>query len=436
MIEISARGATDVGKVRKSNEDAIGVDEARGIFILADGMGGHESGARASKAAVETLHQELLAVRSVFERCRTDASEGASAEAVAAVVAAFEKTCARVYDLGREGQTRRRMGSTLDALIHLGDRALLAHVGDGRVYLSRGGRCNRLTEDHSIVAEQVRAGVLTPAEAETSRFRGVLTRAIGTHRSVKVDTLMVDINAGDLFVMCSDGLHRYAHGPELAQLLGQNATPAAAARLIEHANVAGGEDNVSVILVGCREAASTQKMAAAGSTTPLGDSSTTRVASRIDAICKLPLFQHLSYREQVAVLALAKSRVYEPAATVITQGEAGSEMFVIIDGSVMVERDGAKLAELGAGGHFGEMALVDDARRSATVTALTRTDVLSIGEAELSALMRVEPVVGVKILWNFAQVLSRRLRTASAEIAELQMNQVPGPTTLAVPFGD
>lgn len=440
MIQISARGATDVGKKRNVNEDSLGVDEAAGFFVLADGMGGHESGALASKAAVETMHKELVAKRAVFDRFRDDPSEATSGAAIAAVVAAFEKTCAHVFDLGGEGKSRRRMGSTLDVVVRMGDHALLAHVGDGRVYMLRDGKCNRLTEDHTIVAEQLRAGIVTAEEAEKSPYRGVLTRAMGTHQSVKVDTLLVELNDGDQLLMCTDGLHKYADEETLARLVGPVPSPDVVTKLVEHANASGGADNVSVILLGCREAPA---VAAApevggrplGRTLPLGDTQSRRVSSRIDAICKLPLFQHLSYREQVAVLAVAKSRIYEEGATIVEQGTAGGEMFIIIDGRLVVERDGLKIAELGPGGHFGEMSLVDDAARSATVKARTRTDVLSIGQNEMNGLMRVDPVLGVKILWNFVQVLSMRLRTASAEIIELQMAESRGPTTLRVPFG-
>lgn len=442
MIQITARGATDVGKKRNVNEDALGVDEAAGLFILADGMGGHESGALASKAAVEMVHKELAAKRAVFDRFRDDPSEANSGAAIAAVVAAFERTCAHVFDLGGEGKSRRRMGSTLDVVVRMGDHALLAHVGDGRVYLVRDGKCNRLTEDHTIVAEQLRAGIITSDEAATSPYRGVLTRAMGTHQSVKIDTLLVELNDGDCLLMCTDGLHKYADEAELMRLLGPSPSPDATAKLVDFANAAGGADNVSVIAIACREApqpAAAADVAAGarplGRTLPLGDTQSRRVSSRIDAICKLPLFQHLSYREQVAVLAVAKSRLYEEGTTIVEQGATGGEMFIIIDGRLSVERDGVKIAELGPGGHFGEMSLVDDAARSATVKARTRTDVLSIGQSEMNGLMRVDPVLGVKILWNFVQVLSMRLRSASAEIIELQMAEARGPTTLRVPFG-
>jgi serine/threonine protein phosphatase PrpC len=431
VIHISARGASDVGKRREQNEDAIGIDEPAGIFLVADGMGGHQHGEVASRETIGAMHKKLSAAKGVFDRFRDDPTDASQAAAVAAVVKAVEETCAHVFELGgRSGASRTRMGSTLDAVVRVGDRVILAHVGDGRIHLLRGGRCYRLTEDHTLVAEQIKAGLLKESEAEESTFKGVLTRAIGTHRSVKVDTLILDLSPGDVLLMCTDGLHRYAGADDLARLLGPTPAPAMVGKLIEHANAQGGADNVSAVMIACappREEAGVAKPAQKSLSKSVG-------AGRIEAVCALPMFQHLSYREQVAVLSVARSRTFEAGATVVKQGDVGSEMFIILEGRLEVSRDGVKIAELGKGGHFGEMSLVDDARRSASVKALTATEVLSIGQIELNGLMRVEPVLGVKVLWSFVQVLSTRLRTASKEIIELQMDQAP-PTSLRPPFG-
>jgi serine/threonine protein phosphatase PrpC len=427
MIELVARGASDVGKKRTQNEDAIGVDEAAGIFVLADGMGGHADGVVASKTTVQTVYAELGKAKPIFDRFRDEPSDANRTAAFAALVSAVDKTCAVVYEMGGEGQKKRRMGATLDAIVRAGDRAFLAHVGDSRVILLRGGKVYRLTEDHTVVDEQLRAGIITQADADDSPFRGVLTRAIGTHRAVKSDTLLFDLFPGDILIMCSDGLHRYARSADLQRILGPDPEPANVSKLIAHANASGGEDNVSAIVITCR--AAKEAPAPVPSVKPPAN-----VASRIDAICKLPLFQHLSYREQVAVLSVAKSRIYEEGATIVTQGQPGDEMYIIIEGHLVVESNGMKIAELGPGGHFGEMALVDSSPRSATVRARTRTDVLAIGQTEINGLMRVEPVLGVKVLWNFVQVLSMRLREASREIAELQMENAAPESTLRTPF--
>jgi serine/threonine protein phosphatase PrpC len=421
MLDIKAHGRSDVGKARKGNEDAIALDEAHGLFLLADGMGGHENGEIASKAAIATAHEGLLAAQPTFARFGDDPSDSTRDAALAAIVDVFQKTCAHVYGLGREGQTSRRMGSTLDAIVRVGDRVIIGHVGDGRVYLVRGGQVYRLTEDHTLLGEQVRAGVVTEAQARESDLRGVLTRSIGSQRSVKVDTLILDLFPGDRLLMCTDGLHQYIAGRDLADLLGREGGDVG--KLVAHANAAGGADNISVLLIECvarpvaAQASPAQTIGglqpAAGPAGP--------VSLRIDAICRLPMFQHLDYREQIAVLSVAHARRYAAGDTIVKQGSPGNEMFLVIVGQLHVERDGVKLAELGPGGHFGEMSLIDGSPRSAAVVAHTPTDVLSIGRAELDGLIRRDPVFGLKVLGTFVQVLSARLRATSANLTGLEL---------------
>src|SRR5262249_13646235 len=152
-------------------------------------------------------------------------------------------------------------------------------------------------------------GVISEKEAEESTLKGVLTRAVGTHQSVQVDTLILDVMEGDVLMMCSDGLHRYLKDDELPLRL-REASVATSRSLIDHANANGGEANVSVTVIGARQVGAL----------PAG-AKTTNAGSRLDAIRGLPIFQHLSYKEQVAILAVAQNRVYEPGAVIVKQGD-------------------------------------------------------------------------------------------------------------------
>jgi serine/threonine protein phosphatase PrpC len=419
-VKLSAFGASDTGRKRKANEDAFAVDEERGFYLLADGMGGHQNGAIAAQSAISIAREYLNADVAVFDRYRDDPSDARRAAAIASVEKAIQGACARVFQLGQQDQTKRGMGSTLDVVVRVGTQVILGHVGDGRVYLVRAGQSYRLTEDHTIVAQQIKAGIISAKEAEESTLKGVLTRAIGTHQSVQVDTLLLDVMEGDLFLICSDGLHRYLRDEDVPLRLREASVPGAKS-LIDHANANGGEDNVTVIVIGAR------------SVGPAAHLENTKTGSGIDAVRSLPIFQHLSYKEQVAILAVAQSRIYEPGATIVKQGDAGNEMFIVVDGEVAVERDGIKIATLGAGGHFGEMSIVDDAPRMASVRATKRTDVLAIGQAEIGGLMRLDPVLAVKILWSFVEALSARLRVASAELIEFKL-EAPRMTNVPAPF--
>lgn len=420
-LVVTAHGHSDIGRKRTVNEDSFALDEARGIAIVADGMGGHTAGQIASQAGVTAVRELLLANIAAIESYRDDPSDAHRQAAVAVVEKALQGACERVFRLGQKDDKKRGMGTTMDVVVRAGDRAILGHVGDGRVYLVRGGQTYRLTKDHTIVAAQVEAGVLTPEEAEQSTLRGVLTRALGTHESVQVDTLVLDLAAGDLLLLCTDGLHRYLDDQGVARRV-REASAGAVRALIDHANSNGGEDNSCAVIVGCgaSEASNARDPRAA--------------TSRIDAVRGLPLFQHLSYKEQVSILSVVQNRVVQPNEVIVKQSDPGQEMFIIVDGDVIVERDGVTIAELGAGGHFGEMSIVDDAPRSASVRARTRTDLLVIGQAEMGGLMRLDPVLAVKILWTLVQALSGRLRLASAELIEFKLESPRNDSQVQLPF--
>lgn len=420
-LVVSAHGLADIGRKRKVNEDSIALDDERGIYVVADGMGGHGNGATASQTAVGAVREYLNANIVAIDRYRDDPSEANRLAALGVVEQSLQSACARIFNLGQQETAKRGMGTTCDVLVRCGDRILLGHVGDGRVYLVRAGQSYRLTKDHTIVAQQVEAGILTPKEAEESTLRGVLTRALGTHQSVQVDTLLCDLADGDVILMCSDGLHRYMPDVDVP-LRAREAGPAAVRQLIDHANANGGEDNISALLIGCR----------APSGAPAETAEQRKVTSRIDAVRNLPLFQHLTYKEQVAVLAVAQSRVFEPGSVIVRQGDRGHELFIMVDGEVSIERDGVAIASLGSGGHFGEMSIVDDAPRSASVIARKPTDVLIIGQSEIGGLMRLDPVLAVKILWTLVQALSTRLRHASAGLVDIEL-QSGGNRESAVP---
>ncbi len=225
--------ATDIGHVREGNEDSYLVMAP--LFAVADGMGGHRGGEVASSLAVDTLERlfaqgegELLeqireANRVVFERSMAD-------RAVAG------------------------MGTTLTAVLLKDDRAHLAHVGDSRAYVFRGGELRLLTEDHTLVHRMVMEGELTEAEAETHPHRSILTRVIGVDADVEVDEIELDLHPGDRLLLCSDGLTGMLGDEDIARTLAEHPDPQSAVdRLIRDANDAGGVDNITALLIDLHE---------------------------------------------------------------------------------------------------------------------------------------------------------------------------------------
>lgn len=413
MLELVAFGGTDVGKKRKNNEDSYAVDADRGVYIVADGMGGHASGEDASRFAVSMTREHLNANAYAIEQYRATPNDQTKAALLQVIEKAIQGACARVYAIGQAEPQKRGMGTTIDVVVRVGSQVVLGHVGDSRVYVVRNGQSYRLTEDHTLVAQQVKAGVMSPEDAEQSTMKGILTRAVGTHASVQVDTLLLDLMAGDVLLLCTDGLHKYLHDQEIPARL-REASPAQVQALIDHALASGGSDNVTAIVLGVQAPQAAAQAAEA-------KAETAKAGSRIDAVRALPLFQHLSYKEQVAVLSVASNRSYQTGQDIVREADPGLEMFVVVEGRVAVHRGNIKIAELAAGGHFGEMALVDDAPRSASVRALAPTDCLVLSREALSNLMKLDPVLAVKVLWSFVEVLSGRLRTVNAELTDFKL---------------
>jgi hypothetical protein len=303
------------------------------------------------------------------------------------------------------------MGSTFVCLVVAGDRGVVAHVGDSRLYLLRRGALHALTEDHTLVAAMLQSGEISPADIKNSPFKGVLTRALGQHESVEVDALVVDIYPGDTFLLCSDGLHGYFEEDDLAARLGQGVGEALPAALVTTANERGGRDNITAVVVSAED---------------LDAEETADAVVRIDVIRRIPLFQHLTYREHNEVLAVAQTRVYPSGEVVFHEGEPGGDLFVLLAGRVSIEQGGSPIAVVAAGGHFGEMGLVDAGPRSASVRALEPLRALVIHRDDTMALMQREPSLAVKLLWAFVQVLSQRLRATNTELSEVLSS---GPET-------
>ena len=222
------------GLVREQNEDTVLVNEEHGIYILADGMGGHKAGEVASDLAARTLMDALNSQgQPSAERLKT----------------AIRRANSAVYKRQLEDENLSGMGTTLTVLWEKGDHVLLGHVGDSRAYLYGGGRLRQISEDHSMVGEMLRAGAITEEEAFHHPRRNVITRAVGTDESVRADVVEILKAPGEKWLLCSDGLTDLVRDPEIAEILAQFSGQEAVEQLVDKALLYGGKDNVSVLLV-------------------------------------------------------------------------------------------------------------------------------------------------------------------------------------------
>jgi serine/threonine protein phosphatase PrpC len=254
---LEVAGRSDVGRVRPSNEDNFGYDQRLGIFVVCDGMGGHAAGEVASQIAVDTIlayfrqHTSQIDDNAYLE----DAPVGARllAEAV-------KKANDAILDYAEEHKNTTGMGTTLVAARFSDGVCSIAHVGDSRIYLFREGQLLQLTEDQSLVMEQVRRGMLTLEEAKHSSVQNIITRALGTEESTLPDLGEFPAQDGDILLLTTDGVLRHVADQEMSAILLQlPSLEAACQTLIDVANEGGGEDNATCVLVRVRKGKTNDK---------------------------------------------------------------------------------------------------------------------------------------------------------------------------------
>jgi len=244
-------GASDVGKKRSSNEDAIFVGNELGLYIVGDGMGGQSSGEVASQEAVDVVHG--MVKRGVPSlRPLVDPLDDADVRAACRLMeSAVQAATYMVFSMAELDREKSGMGTTLSALLVLGQYAVTAQVGDSRIYRVRAGCVEQLTEDHTLIAWQLKQGLITADEARRSPHKHVITRAVGNREYVQVDTSLVKLEQGDRFLICSDGLYRYLRTEDVCPVLdlGQEQ---AASEFVRLANDRGGKDNITALVVEIR----------------------------------------------------------------------------------------------------------------------------------------------------------------------------------------
>ncbi len=244
---------TDVGRRRPINEDALFRDDARGFYVVADGVGGHNKGEIASREAVEQLRMWVYGADSELARlvARIEAGDRDCVWEIRRLLESGVKSaCYMVYGMAELDPDKKGMSTTLSALLIRANLAFAAHVGDSRVYRVRGETVLQMTEDHTLINYKVKHGMMTRAEAEKASGKNVITRAVGHKDYVQVDTVDIDVAAGDRFLLCSDGLHGYfTSEAEVTELCADGSLEECAESAIALANQRGGKDNITAVVI-------------------------------------------------------------------------------------------------------------------------------------------------------------------------------------------
>ncbi len=241
-------GLTDVGRRRDHNEDAFLIDDSRGLYVVADGVGGHAKGEVASAEAVEQIQNWVIRHDPLISDYLSDPSEEAFYAVRRMVESGIQSACYLIHSMAQLEPERKGMSTTMSMALVLDTLVVIGQVGDSRVYLMREGKATQITEDHTLINYKLKHGLLTPEQAKKAPGKNVITRAVGHLDYVEVDVTDLIAQAGDRLILCSDGLHGYLLDGEI-DVYGAKEPEASCQALIDLANSRGGRDNITVMVV-------------------------------------------------------------------------------------------------------------------------------------------------------------------------------------------
>lgn len=247
-MEITAFGLTDVGKKRARNEDAYLINQSTNLYIVADGMGGHLGGEIASRIAVSTIEEIISKMMQ-----DPDMTLGTSAPIQPGDYSSYLKHAisvagSKIFERATFDPNLHGMGTTVVAVLFAHGKAYIANVGDSRCYLLRSGSIKQLTEDHSLVSEQIRAGIIKLSDARGHKLKNIITRSVGFQDEVDADVTNINLKLGDRLLLCTDGLTNMLSNDEISVAVAEIGVRPACEKLIELANERGGDDNITVVM--------------------------------------------------------------------------------------------------------------------------------------------------------------------------------------------
>ncbi len=404
------------------NEDSCLVKQEQGLFLVCDGLSLKKGGNLAGQLAAEAFVSWWESNRSLREKIPNPLAKEEKKNWEEAFRLAFQEASKRIFQKATSDPELHGMCTGLDALLILGQHALIGHVGAGRVYLVRKGESHLLTEDHTQLAYLRRVGKLqNVSPQQMASYARRMTRAVGFQEDVKADFLFVELEPNDRFVVMTDGVW---------QTLGEETTFSLAARagnpqqvldsLHTTVNETGPRDNFTTLVLDPQLSSAPVAIAA---------------EQKVKLLGKVPAFEYLSYQDLLKVLSVGDLVKVADGQTLCKEGDPGSEMMLILSGATNVMKGGQVIRTLGKGDVFGEMSMIDAAPRSATVVATAATNLLAFPRDSLFSLLREDPILSVKFLWGMGIEMNKRLRVASNRLVGKPDNE--GAATekkLALPF--
>lgn len=382
-----------------------------GLYVVCDGMGGHAAGEVASKMTADTVSKVVQKNFAHVIDYMADPSKPNREKVKRLLEAAVQRACKEVFQASEADTSKKGMGTTCVLALTVDEGVFIAHVGDSRCYLHRQGETHQITEDHSLVNEYVKQGIMSKEAAQKHPQANLITRGVGLQPTVQVDTLFSETMDGDMFLLCSDGLSEYMKDADFTKMATSIPLKDLPKTCIELANAKGGKDNITSIIIQTGD--------------PAVEAANDSVSKKAEMLKKLPLFKNFDYQELTKVMEIIEVHRYGKGELIIEEGFLGEEMYILLSGHVEVTKGETKIAELKAGHFFGEMSLIDKTPRSASIRSLDDTKMMVIHRKPLFSVLKKESRVGMKLFWSLLQTMSTRLRTTDEEVSRLK-DQVEG----------
>lgn len=252
-MKINAYGLTDIGRKRMHNEDCFLINDDLGLYMIADGMGGHSGGEYASRLAVDTVEEVVKQLLADPEATVISGVNTEEADFSDRLRYAIQVASKKIYDRAFYDTSLKGMGTTsVVAMFHEG-KVYIANVGDSRAYLFHANKMRQITSDHSLVNEQLKAGLISKQDIKGHKLKNIITRSVGYQESVEIDLKKYDLHMGDKIFLCSDGLSNMVEDEEIEKVITHYSVREACKKLIDLANEKGGDDNITVLLMSIAE---------------------------------------------------------------------------------------------------------------------------------------------------------------------------------------
>ncbi len=405
-MEHKAVGLTDVGRKRNHNEDFFVMKEDLGLYVVCDGMGGHAAGEVASEMTANVVVKVIQKNYTHVIDFMAEPNKANRERVKRLLETAIQRACKKVFETSEKDSSKQGMGTTCVVCLMVEDGAFVAHVGDSRCYLYRQNETHQITEDHSLVNEYVKQGVMSKEDAQEHPQANLITRAVGLQPTVQVDTLYSETMDGDVILLCSDGLSEYLREKDITKLITSHALSDLPKISVDLANDRGGKDNITSVLIQTGD--------------PEAEAASDSISKKVEMLKKIPLFKNFNFQEITKILEVIEVHRFGSGELIIEEDSLGEEMYIILSGHVEVTKEKAKIAELKPGSFFGEMSLIDKTPRSATIRSIDDTKMMVIHKRPLFAVLKKESRVAMKLFWALLQTMSKRLRVTGEEIVSLK----------------